>query len=92
MSDKYRLVRPFDIDDGELDGLSKQQCFVLGYELCQIDRLIKAKRPFTKTVHAANMRRIEAELIRKQRDYRFEWPHDDKSESWVYLMVNGAAR
>jgi len=34
---QFSLMRFFKIDDGELDGLRPQECFVLGYELAQID-------------------------------------------------------
>ena len=89
---EFKPVRSFDIDNGELDGFSRQQCFVLGYELARIDGILSdgSGRPFQKTVHAANRDRIEAELIRHGREYVFRWPSDDSSESWIYLEVHGS--
>ena len=36
----FGLFKPFGIDHGQLDGLSAQQCFVLGYELGEIETLL----------------------------------------------------
>lgn len=82
------MVRfPFDIDNGELDGLRPQECFVLGYELAQIDGLLKTGEQFQKPVHASNRNRIEAELKRQERHYKLHYMQDDVSESWMWLAV-----
>ena len=49
---EFGLIKSFDIDNGELDGFTPQQCFVLGYELCQIDEALKRSDPISKPVHA----------------------------------------
>ena len=89
MDADYRPVRPFDIDNGELDGKSQQECFVLGYELAMVDGILDSGEcePFTRTVHAANKDRIEAELQRRGLSSVWTWPHDDISEEWVHLSV-----
>lgn len=33
---EFGLIESFDIDGNQLDGLSRQDCFVLGYELASI--------------------------------------------------------
>ena len=85
----FQPVRPFDIDDGQLSHCTPQQCFVLGYELAQIDALIESGVSFEKVVHCDNARRIGAELRKLNRTYQWRWPHDDISESWIYLSVDG---
>ena len=85
---EFGCVRPFGIDDGELEGFNPQQCFVLGYELALIDALLEREAGFHRIVHAANQQRIEAEIVRKGREFRWEWPSDDGSEMWVNLYVS----
>lgn len=84
---EFKSCRPFDIDNDELSGKSLQQCFVLGYELCQIDALVRLGKGFSKMIHASNQDRIEAELKRQKREFRFVWLSEDKSEDWVEIMV-----
>lgn len=85
---EYESMEPFGIDHGELGGLSRQECFVLGYELCQIHDLADRVDGFDKTVHAANQSRIEEALKRRGRKFSWMWPSDDVSESWLYLRVD----
>ena len=85
----FEMMEPFGIDDGELGDASQQQCFVLGYELAQIHSLAErvTDRDAEKTVHAANIKRIETALENRGRQYSWMWPSDDKSESWVFLKI-----
>lgn len=83
----FSCDRPFDIDDGQLDGLPPQQCFVLGYELAQIDSLLRSGRAFSKPIHANNAERIEVELKRRDCEYAMEWSAEDRSEAWMQLTV-----
>ncbi len=83
----FSCDRPFDIDDVQLDGLSPQQCFVLGYELAQVDSLLRSGCEFSKPIHANNAERIKAELERQGREHTMEWFADDRSESWMHLTV-----
>lgn len=87
MSD-FGLIRSFGIDDGELEGLTPQQIFVLGYELAELDRLIdKCKYGFTKLFHAANVDRITTKLQQSGRGWEIRWMDSDQSEDWVMLSV-----
>jgi hypothetical protein len=83
----YELFKPFDIDDGQLDGLSLQQAFVLGYELAEIDALLKLADGFIKPVHAENRERIEKWCKESGREFRLVWAKEDASESWMTLSV-----
>lgn len=91
---EYQQCEPFGIDAGELDDLSPQQCFVLGYELAQVHRLADhiTERDTEKTVHAANRERIEAALCARGRQFSWTWPHDDQSEAWVFLTIHANQR
>lgn len=80
----YELEKPFRIDNGELDEISKQQCFVLGFELAQIDALLQSGEPFKKPVHADNRERIEQFCKAEGVKYRLDWLTDD----WMNLTVS----
>lgn len=86
MSD-YGLIRPFQIDNGELDGLRPNEIFVLGYECCKIDELLKLPNEICEMVHAENRDRLEWQIKKTWRDYKFTWPAADRSESWMQLDV-----
>jgi hypothetical protein len=84
----------FGIDNGELDGLSPQECFVLG---CEWQSVISTAdqnpdRPLSFTVHASNKDRLEKAITRRSRAVRWTWPPDDQSEEWVFLDVAPAAK
>ncbi len=85
MKKDFGLIRPFDIDDGELDDKTPQECFVLGYELALIDRLIEDGSAIDRMIHAENQDRIESALIKAGRQYAFVWPKDDVSEGWIQI-------
>jgi hypothetical protein len=54
------LSLPFDIDDGQLYGLTSQQCFVLGVEWCSIRESLRGG-PLVgapRVVHRANLERL----------------------------------
>ena len=92
MSDDNREWKPlfsFDIDDGELDGKTPQECFTLGYELALI-RDVYAKLPEGGcwTVHAANTNRIHRALSEACREFELAWMHADASESWMRLTID----
>ena len=83
----FGLIKSFDIDHGELDLLSKQQCFVLGYELAQIDDLLSKSEGIVKMVNADNAPRIEKACQKAGRNYQLNWLQGDQSESWMQLEV-----
>ena len=84
---EFGLIKSFHIDDGELDGHSPQECFVLGYELAQIDQLLKATSGIHQPVHPANQARIESACEDAGRPCRLVWLPGDVSESWLLLEV-----
>lgn len=86
---EFGLVKSFGIDGGELDGLSPQECFVLGYELGQIDSLLKGPDEFRQPVHAENQSRIELACKDARRKFKLTWLEGDVSESWLLLEVDG---
>jgi hypothetical protein len=84
---EFGLIKSFQIDNGELDGLSPQECFVLGYELAQVDQSLKTTSEIHQPVHAENQVRIESAYKDADRQYRLTWLPGDVSESWLLLEV-----
>lgn len=85
--DDYGLQFGFDIDDGQLDGLSSQECFVLGFELGDIVRRFQNGDEFQVPVHAANSDRIRNAARIYGADIQLDWMSDDVSESWMWLIA-----
>jgi len=83
----FGLIKSFAIDDGQLDGQSAQNCFVLGYELAHVDHLLTTGRPIRQPVHVENRARIEASCRDANRTYTLNWMAGDVSESWLLLEV-----
>lgn len=87
MSD-FEMVKSFDIDSGELDGIAPNECFVLGYELALVDEQLKnSSLPISRPVHAHNRERIAKSCESSRRQFKLIWPHDDSSEEWMQLVV-----
>lgn len=86
----FGLIKSFEIDNGELDGLRLQDCFVLGYELAQIDELLKQPNAIVKPVHALNQNRIKKSCEDAERSFKLYWSPGDSSESWMMLEVASA--
>ena len=86
--DGYGLQFGFDIDDGQLDGFSPQECFVLGFELGDITRRFQNGDKFQVPVHAANADRIRKASRIYGADIQLDWMSDDVSESWLWLIAN----
>ncbi len=86
---EFGLVKSFQIDNGELNGINPQNCFVLGYELAQIDRLLKEPSEIQRPVHADNKIRIKSACEDSNRPYKLTWLTSDISESWMWLEVKG---
>ena len=95
---QFGLVAPFHIDDGELDGLSPQMCFVLGCEFqlvrsCMTSALvIKEGGPFTEVVHLQNRERLTklADLLGFATSTALADPDDpeskiDQREGWIWM-------
>lgn len=75
------------VDDGELAGLRRNECFMLGVEWQMVRELARDPLPFARPVHAANADRIRATLDAVGREYRLTHMPDDRSESWMWLDV-----
>lgn len=84
---EYELSEPFDIDNGELDGLSPQVCFVLGVEWHMVRQQADGPAPFSRPIHARNRDRIAAMMERRGRQFKITYMHDDVSEQWMWLDV-----
>lgn len=91
MSDdvEWGLVDSFGIDGNELDGLTPQECFVLGVEWQMTAAQADQPYAFSRPIHLENRDRIEALLKKRGREYRLNYMHGDVSESWLWLEVNG---
>lgn len=82
----FDLCEPFDIDNGELDGLTPQECFVLGVEWCQFWKLLDDGTAFELTVHERNASRLQALAVRHKRDCSVHWIHEDHA-GWRLIRV-----
>jgi hypothetical protein len=83
----YKLITSFGIDDGELDGLKLEECFVLGYELALVNSALKNKHTLTMRVHPENQTRIHQACKTAKRKYQLKWMPQDSSESWMELLI-----
>lgn len=84
---EFGLIKSFHIDHGELDRLTKQQCFVLGYELAQVDYLLTQPDAILQPVHSDNRERIEESCSDSGREYTLRWMPVDPGEAWMMLEV-----
>lgn len=76
-SDEREFAEPFDIDDGELDGLSPQLIFTLGVEWQMFFHDMESKDEFYRDVHIENVPRLKAMCERHGRQVKEQWLHDD---------------
>ena len=83
----YKLMEPFDIDGGELDGISPQMCFVLGAEWWQMNVLLESGDPIGKPIHNENAERVRRMCIRRGRRFRVR----DNGPEWKWLDVADAS-
>lgn len=84
---EYHLERSFMCDNGELDGLTPQQIFVLGYEMCQVGEMIDSISAASKPVHSRNQDRIRQWCEKSGRKYTLTYMPDDPSEDWMLFRV-----
>ncbi len=80
---EFSLVEPMNIDDGELDGLSNEMCFVLGTEWENIRHLLLKKQSFRIMFHSENLTPITSMCQRHK--VSFEVSHHD---DWPVLIVS----
>lgn len=79
----FGLEQSFYIDNDELNDLSPQQCFVLGWEFCRIGYLLDSQEPFEQQFHSENEARVRRMLNDKGvTNFRIA-VHDD----WPLLIV-----
>lgn len=79
----FSLVEPMDVDDGELDELSHELCFVLGCEWEMVRRALAKKQPFERPIHSENLQRIRKMCDRYGASAKIAH-HDD----WPLLIVD----
>lgn len=66
MSDQsYNLIEPFDIDEGELEGVRPVEAFTLGVEWQMVRDQLEAGENFNRPIHTANASRIKRMCIRR---------------------------
>ena len=82
MSDEFKFVESFDVDNGELDDLPRELCFVLGVEWEMIRQKVELRQPFEQPIHSENVKRIEKLCNLREVSYRII-PHDD----WLTLII-----
>lgn len=72
MSDEplYQLIADFQIDNGQLDGLTPQEIFSLGVEFGYAIMFARADAGFVHNVDPRNRERVEALLWRHGRKYQ----------------------
>ena len=86
MEDRYELVEPFDIDQGELDGVTPQVVFCLGFEFCQFRIKFDGGGPLRETVHTENVSRLKRMCIRRGRKFSAV-PCPGAETEWTFLDV-----
>lgn len=87
---KFGLIQSFEIDDGQLDGITPEKAFVLGIEWQTIYAAAKRRKPATLICRSENKNRIQSMLDKLNRPHRWIWSSaDDPSESWLTLVLEG---
>jgi len=83
MVSTQKLIASFEVDDGSLDGLSLQKCFVLGTEWERFHRKLQLQTPFVELVHKENIKR----LVRiAEKHHRFV-EHSVIEFGWAKIVV-----
>jgi hypothetical protein len=83
----WQPIRPFGIDNGELDHLERHECFTLGYELCRIDKAAESPEAYVAPVRKDNQDRIRFVLGQHNRKFTLTYMHGDVSENWMWLTI-----
>lgn len=85
---EFGLEESFNIDDGQLEGMTPQEIFVLGYELGAISLEAEHNHEnFHRLAHIDNQGRIEKALTKRDRQFDVKFSHDDQSERWFEVYV-----
>lgn len=82
----FGLIESFNIDDGQLDDCSKQSCFVLGYEFCQVcHKLDSFSSGNGQLIHVANLDRLRSAAAKRSKVLTVKFLQDDRSEEWCEI-------
>lgn len=79
----WELTEPFDIDDGELNGLSPQMCFSMGVEWMKWLSRIKSNSTHSDMCMEGNSIRIQSLLERHGIQCEARVPNGGWCEIWV---------
>ena len=82
---EFGLVEPFEIDRGELDGLSRQECFAMGVEWQMFRQKLATDQPFADVVLSNNAARLEKLAERAGRFVETR----PASQGWTRITVGG---
>ncbi len=80
---EYQFMEPFDIDDGQLEGLRLIDAFTLGVEWQMVFAALESGESFSRPIHRRNVERIQRMCIRRRRPFRV-LPENDE---WATLVV-----
>jgi len=84
MRNEWEMLDSFDIDNGELAGLTLVQAFVLGAEYMDIRTKAMAGDPFEAYIQAQNAQRIS--LMLNRHDMICEYVYD-ADIGWTHLRA-----
>jgi hypothetical protein len=84
----FALKEPFEIDGEELDGLSPQQCFVLGVEWMSTVEWVERKEGGQLTIHRRNRGRIVR--LARRRGVELLW--EDLDDGWSVVSMEKQER
>lgn len=74
---------PFGIDGDELDGLSPQQCFVIGFEFAIVHKSMMRQGLYSMPIHPENVDRIRKAAAKRGIDIEIK-AYDD---NWFHLNI-----
>jgi hypothetical protein len=81
--DEIRLVEPFYIDEGELNDVSREEAFVLGYEFADVRYHILTQTAIDQPIHFEN--RVRLTFMLSAHDWYQRW--DDIGSGWLQLLA-----
>jgi signal-transduction protein with cAMP-binding, CBS, and nucleotidyltransferase domain len=81
----FGLIEPFDIDDGSLNAISRQECFCLGAEFMAFRQRLEKGSAFTDYFLADNAARLTKMAERAQRFVESR----PAEKGWTLITVGG---
>ena len=87
MNFPYGLAEPFDISDGSVDHLTREECFVLGAEWALFRADLDQGSAFSRMVHTENAER----LIRLGQRRNWTVERTELSANWTKLTARPGA-